>query len=85
MRLPRDLTGAQLVKALEKRFEYRLTRQTGSHMRLTCRSAGEHHVTIPKHDPLKIGTLSAILTDVAEHHKISRDQLLTELLGRKQG
>ncbi|MCH8056390.1 MAG: type II toxin-antitoxin system HicA family toxin [Proteobacteria bacterium] len=39
MRLPRDLTGARLVKALEKKFGYTVTRQTGSHIRLrrkTC-------------------------------------------------
>ncbi|NYE57789.1 putative RNA binding protein YcfA (HicA-like mRNA interferase family) [Carboxydothermus ferrireducens DSM 11255] len=35
-----------------------VTRQTGSHIRLTTTLKGEHHVTIPLHDPLKIGTLN---------------------------
>ena len=80
MRLPRDLTGAELVKQLS-RLGYRQTRQTGSHVRLTCDSPHQHHVTIPLHDPLRIGTLSAILSDVAEAQKIERDELLGRLFG----
>jgi hypothetical protein len=41
----------------------------------------QHHVTIPAHDPLKLGTLTAILGDVAAHQKISRDVLLDRLFG----
>lgn len=48
MRVPRDLSGADLVKRLE-RFGYNVTRQTGSHMRLTSTTHGEHHITIPNH------------------------------------
>lgn len=77
-RLPRDVTGRDLAKALA-RLGYETTRQTGSHMRLTTARGGEHHVTIPAHDPLKIGTLSSILRDVAAHHHLSRDELLREL------
>jgi hypothetical protein len=36
-------------------------------------------VTIPTHNPIKIGTLNAILRDVAEHFNLSRDELLQEL------
>ena len=59
MKLPRDLSGAALAKALQK-FGYQITRQKGSHPRLTTHRHGEHHVTVPNHDPLKIGTLAAI-------------------------
>ncbi|APB34763.1 YcfA family protein [Gloeomargarita lithophora Alchichica-D10] len=78
MRLPRDITGEALVKAL-KRFGYKIVRQTGSHIRLTTQSGGEHHITIPHHSPLKSGTLNAILKDIAAHFKISRDDLLKQL------
>ena len=77
-RLPRDLSARDLVQALH-RLGYEVTRQTGSHLRLTTARGGEHHVTIPAHDPLKIGTLSSILRDVAAHHRLSRDDLLREL------
>ena len=80
MRLPRDLTGAQMVRALTK-LGYAPTRQTGSHVRLTCESPVQHHVTVPMHDPLRIGTLAAVLTAVADAHGLTRDELLQWLFG----
>jgi predicted RNA binding protein YcfA (HicA-like mRNA interferase family) len=56
-----------------------VTRQSGSHIRVTTFQQGEHHLTIPAHDPLKTGTLSAILHDVARHFNLSRDELLNRL------
>jgi predicted RNA binding protein YcfA (HicA-like mRNA interferase family) len=78
VKLPRDLSGADLARALAK-VGYRVTRQTGSHLRLTVDSPSQHHVTIPAHDPLKVGTLSGILGDIAAHLKIERDELLRRL------
>ena len=80
MKVPRDLSGAQLAKALS-RVGYAVTRQTGSHIRLTTQSPTQHHVTVPAHDPLKLGTLSGILGDVAAHLKITRDELMQRLFG----
>jgi predicted RNA binding protein YcfA (HicA-like mRNA interferase family) len=54
MRIPRDLSGGELIKKLG-RLGYRVTRQTGSHIRLTSRDHGEHHITVPNHDPLRMG------------------------------
>jgi len=81
MRIPRDLSGVELVRALAI-LGYAVTRQTGGHMRLTTTQRGEHHVTIPKHDALRLGTLSAILADVADHFGTSRDELTERLFGR---
>jgi predicted RNA binding protein YcfA (HicA-like mRNA interferase family) len=79
VRLPRDVSGADLTKALG-RLGYSVTRQTGSHIRLTAHTAqGEHHVTVPNHDPIKIGTLNAILKDIASHNNLSREELLERL------
>jgi predicted RNA binding protein YcfA (HicA-like mRNA interferase family) len=79
VKLPRDLSGDDLARAL-RRYGYQITRQSGSHMRLSSGFKGtQHHVTIPKHSPLKVGTLSQILTDVAGYLEISRDQLAKEL------
>ena len=78
MRLPRDLSGAQLAQRLE-RLGYGVTRKTGSHMRLTSQVGGAHHVTIPDHDSLRVGTLAAILNSVAAHHGITKDELLLRL------
>ena len=80
MRLPRDLSGRALARALEV-LGYSLTRQSGSHMRLTTMKNGEHHLSIPNHEALRVGTLSAIVADVAAHHGMERDELLTRLFG----
>ena len=80
MRLPRDLTGAQMMRALTK-LGYSPTRQTDSHVRLTCELPVQHHVTVPMHDPLRIGTLAAVLTAVADAHGLKRDELLQWLFG----
>lgn len=60
MKLPRDLAAADLEKALRRALGYQCTRQSGSHRRLTTQTGGEHHLSIPAHDPLKLGTLRAI-------------------------
>jgi predicted RNA binding protein YcfA (HicA-like mRNA interferase family) len=75
MKLPRDISGQALAKALLK-LGYEPTRQTGSHIRLTTQQNGEHHVTVPAHNPLKIGTLNAMLQAVAQHFELTRDALL---------
>ena len=78
MKLPRDLSGHELASALTQ-LGYAVNHQTGSHIRLTTQRGGEHHVTVPAHETLKVGTLSAILRGVAEHTNLSRDELLQKL------
>jgi predicted RNA binding protein YcfA (HicA-like mRNA interferase family) len=78
MRLPRDISGDDLAKAL-RRLGYGPTRQTGSHIRLTTERNGEHHVTVPRHRSLRIGTLAGVLDEVARHHDITRSQLVEML------
>ena len=80
MRLPRDLTGAQLIRALQK-IGYEPTRTTGSHVRLTCSMPSQHHVTVPLHDPLRIGTLAGILDAVAMAQGKGREELRSQLFG----
>lgn len=75
MKLPRDVSSDNLIKSLSA-LGYQITRQTGSHIRLTTQEKGEHHITIPAHDPIKIGTLNNILRSVAEHFNLSRDELV---------
>jgi predicted RNA binding protein YcfA (HicA-like mRNA interferase family) len=82
LRLPRDLSGEELAVLLG-RYGYEVTRQTGGHMRLTTTQGGEHHVTIPRHQSLRVGTLNAILRDVAEHLDTPRQTLLATLFGKQ--
>jgi predicted RNA binding protein YcfA (HicA-like mRNA interferase family) len=75
VRLPRDLSGDTLAQALT-RLGYTVTRQTGSHLRLTTQRHGEHHLTIPRHHALRLGTLNEILKDAAAHEGITRDEVV---------
>ncbi|MCS7208676.1 MAG: type II toxin-antitoxin system HicA family toxin [Fimbriimonadales bacterium] len=81
MRLPRDVSGRELAKRLAP-FGYTIARQTGSHMRLTSTRMGyEHHLTIPDHDALRVGTLNGILQDVAAYLGMSKADLVEQLFG----
>lgn len=75
MRLPRDISGRQLVRALAA-LDYEVTRQSGSHVRLTTMQNGQHHITVPAHDPLKLGTLRGIIDAVARHHGLGVDDVI---------
>jgi predicted RNA binding protein YcfA (HicA-like mRNA interferase family) len=81
MRVPRDLSADDLVHLL-KSLGYVPVRQTGSHIRLVTQQHGEHHITIPRHDPLRMGTLSGLLSDISDHFGIGKDALLGQLFGR---
>ncbi len=78
MKLPRNLSGKDLIKKLKK-LGYEPTRQVGSHIRLTTNEKGTHHITIPEHRPIKIGTLSSIIKDIADHFEMSKDELINLL------
>ncbi len=75
MKLPRDLDADTLIRALAK-LGYERIRQSGSHLRVRTFQRGEHHETIPCHSPIKIGTLNSILKNIAQHHSMTRDELL---------
>ena len=75
MKLPRDVSGVHLGKALRK-LGYELSRQRGSHMRYTTQRDGEHHIVIPDHNPMKLGTFHGILKDLAMHHHLEVEELL---------
>ncbi len=75
MKIPRDISGSEIISALTK-LGYIKTKQVGSHIKLTTVEKGVHHVTIPNHSPIKIGTLNNILKDIAEHFAISKEELI---------
>jgi predicted RNA binding protein YcfA (HicA-like mRNA interferase family) len=78
VKIPRDCTGAELVRAL-RRLGYEPIRQTGSHVQMTTQRGGEHHLTIPNHRPLKVGLLHGLLKDVAAHHRVTVEQVIRDL------
>jgi predicted RNA binding protein YcfA (HicA-like mRNA interferase family) len=79
VKLPRDVSGTDLVKAL-KVLGYERVRQDGSPIRLTTQVNGCHHITVPCHKALKTGTLlGAVLKPVASHHGLTIEDLLSKL------
>ena len=74
MKLPRDLSGAELAKALQ-RVGYQVTRQAGSHMRLPAAQPAQQPITIPSHHQLTAATLATIHRAVAEQLTVRREEL----------
>lgn len=75
MKLPRGVSGERLVRALEQ-LGYAKIRQKGSHIRLFHQTATVHSVSVPLHDPLKIGTFHGILIEVAQAQSLSVQDIL---------
>jgi predicted RNA binding protein YcfA (HicA-like mRNA interferase family) len=78
MRIPHKISAKELILKL-KLYGYEVQRQKGSHIRLITLSEGEHHITVPNHHSIKIGTLSGIINDVALHFKKSKEEIVNEL------
>jgi predicted RNA binding protein YcfA (HicA-like mRNA interferase family) len=78
MKLPRDVSADALVRAL-RHLGYTVTRQKGSHIRVTTQLGGEHHEVVPRHDPIRVGTLHSIVTSIAQHHQMSVKELVRRL------
>jgi len=57
VKVPRDLSGTEVVKSLE-RLGFTVVRQKGSHVRMV---KGEKRITVPAHRSVTIGTLHSIL------------------------
>ncbi|MEP6671461.1 MAG: type II toxin-antitoxin system HicA family toxin [Chthoniobacter sp.] len=57
MKIPRDWSGADMVRALKK-LGFLQDRQVGSHVRMV---KGAHRATVPMHTPIPTGTFQSIL------------------------
>jgi len=76
MKLPRDLSGEELVKALCRDWGYRRVDQEGSHITLQTEQPGHHRTAVPAHKSLRVGTLNAILRAVARHKGVTKEDVL---------
>ncbi len=76
MRLPPDLSGKRLADVLCRTWGYRIVRQEGSHMVLETDQPSHQRIAIPAHKNLRLGTLSGILSSVARHKNVDRQDLL---------
>lgn len=79
MKLPRDLSGFDLVQTLCKHYGYRRVHQEGSHIILETDQPSHHRISIPNHNPLRVGTLNAILRSVASAQGVEKEKILQRL------
>jgi predicted RNA binding protein YcfA (HicA-like mRNA interferase family) len=78
-KVPRDVSGKSLIKVLSK-YGYTVSRQTGSHIRMSIIIEDSvKNITIPNHDPIKLGTLMSILNDVSSQLSIPKEGIISKL------
>ena len=76
MKLPRDLSGEDLIKHLCKQWGYERVHQVGSHVILQTQQPRPHRVAVPAHTALRVGTLNAILSAIAAHKGVNKEEIL---------
>ena len=82
MKIPRDESAASLIHRVSK-LGYIQTRQTGSHIRLSRISIDKReHITIPNHNPIKIGTLAEIIRQIALQLEMDKAEVIKLLFER---
>ena len=79
MKLPRDASGRDVAKALCRDWGYREVHQVGSHIILQTESPSPHRLSVPDHNPVRVGTLNAIVRTVAAHKGVERLDVLRTL------
>jgi predicted RNA binding protein YcfA (HicA-like mRNA interferase family) len=79
MKLPRDLSGEELIRHLLKHWGYQRVHQVGSHVILQTQEPTAHRVAVPAHAALRIGTLNSILSAVAAHKSVAKVDILKGL------
>ena len=79
MKIPRDLSGCDLIKTLCRSWGYKQVHQVGSHVVLETEEPSHHRIAVPDHRALRVGTLNGILRAVAEHKRVIREDILKTL------
>lgn len=79
MKLPRDLSGSDLIAALCRSWGYVKVNQVGSHIILQTQEPTPHRVAVPAHKAVRVGTLNAIMRSVANHKGVDRQAILDSL------
>ncbi len=79
MKLPRDCSGAEVVRVLSRDFGYVKIKQEGSHVILQTDCPRSHRLAVPNHPVLRPGTLNAILRAVADAKGLEKSDILARL------
>jgi predicted RNA binding protein YcfA (HicA-like mRNA interferase family) len=76
VKIPRDLSGREIAKALCKHWDYRQVHQEGSHIILQTDTPSHQRIPVPDHNTVRIGTLNSILRLVATHKGVDKQNVL---------
>jgi predicted RNA binding protein YcfA (HicA-like mRNA interferase family) len=76
MKLPRDVSGHELVKTLIRHWGYRQVNHVGSHIILQTDDPEHHRLAVPDHSPLRLGTFNGILRAVARVKRVEREDII---------
>ena len=79
MKVPRDLSGSHLIKVLCRDWGYHRVHQEGSHVILQTEMPAHQRLSIPDHNPLRVGTLNGIVRAVAALKGVDRQTVLDSL------
>jgi len=79
VKFPRDVYGRDLADVLCSAWGYREVNQVGSHIILQTETPTHHRISVPAHKPLRLGTFSAILREVAAAKRTTREAILDTL------
>ena len=79
MKIPRNLKGSDLVATLCRSWDYHIVHQQGSHIILETETPYHQRISIPNHNPLRVGTLNGILRAVARHKEVAKQDILDTL------
>ena len=79
MKLPRGISSDRLIRHLEREWDYRFSRQLGSHIVLTTETPRHHSVPIPVRSEIGTGLFRSIVKQVCEAKGVSMDELLRGL------
>jgi predicted RNA binding protein YcfA (HicA-like mRNA interferase family) len=79
MKLPRDVSGAAVIRVLCRDFGYARLEQVGSHVIPHTDAPRSHRISVPDHRALRTGTLHGILKAVATVKGISVEDIVKTL------
>jgi predicted RNA binding protein YcfA (HicA-like mRNA interferase family) len=79
MKIPRNLKGSHLAEILCRSWDYSIIHQQGSHIILETQTPKPQRISIPNHNPLRVGTLNSILRAISLHKGVSKQDILDTL------
>jgi len=79
VKIPRNLKGSYLANVLCRSWDYVIVHQQGSHIILETQIPQHQRISIPNHNPLRIGTVNSILRAISLHKQVSKQDILDTL------